>query len=223
MRIHVLLIAALTAIPVLASAAPEQQIGSWVVGCPESARECEMRFNKRFLDKAGITGDLEVQSQGRTLVPVIALRGLSSEILMAASMAGSTDVSIQFPGAARQQLSCGATKAGYICAPDEAAGQLLSANLATARSVTVRVGLSIAGMSPLPAQEKSLDLSATNEALARLRAVGPSPVPSALGAAGAAAQSPAGMMGMADKMLKAAGFQQGVAGLQGMLAKYMNK
>ncbi|HBK04657.1 MAG TPA: hypothetical protein DDZ81_02205 [Acetobacteraceae bacterium] len=223
MRTYVLAIATLAAIPVLASAATEQQIGSWVISCPDGSHECLMRFNKHFLDKAGLTGDLEVQSQGRTLVPVIALRGLSSEILMAASMAGSTDASIQFPGAPRQQLTCNATKAGYICAPDEAAGQQLSAGLATARSVTVRVGLSVAGMSPLPAQEKSLDLSATNEALARLRVVGPSPVPNPVAGDGSAVQSPAGMMGMADKMLKAAGYQQGVSGLQALIAKYMNK
>ncbi len=223
MRTYVLTIAMLGAMAAAARAATEQQIGSWVVSCPDGARECQMRFGKRFLDKAGITGDLEVESQGRSLVPVIALRGLSSQILTAASIAGTTEASIQFPGGVRQALTCNATAAGYICAPDEAAGHILSAGLATAKSGTVRVSVSVAGMAPLPAQEKSLDLSGTNEALARLRSVGPSPVPSALAADGAGAQSPAGMMSIADKMIKAAGYPQGVSGLQGMIAKYMAK
>ena len=223
MRTYVLTIAILGALAAAAHAATEQQIGSWVVSCPDGSRECQMRSGKRFLDKAGITGDLEIESQGRSLVPVIALRGISSEILTAASLAGTTEASIQFPGGAWQALTCNTTKAGYICAPDEAAGRILSAGLATAKSVKVRVSVSVAGMAPLPAQEKTLDLSGTNEALARLRSVGPSPIPAALATGGAGAQSPAGMMGMADKMMKAAGYPQGVSGLEGMIAKYMAK
>ena len=223
MRIFVVVMALLVTLPVLASATPEQRVGSWVIVCADGSHQCQMRFNKRFLDKAGLTGDFEVLSQGHSLVPAIALRGLSSQILMAASMAGTTDASIQFPGGARQALTCNATNSGYICAPDEAAGDTLSAELATARSVTVRVSVSVAGMPPLPAQEKSLDLSGTNNALTRLRSLGPSPIPSPLAADGSGPQSPASMMGMADKMMKAAGYPQGVRGLEGMIAKYMAK
>lgn len=223
MRTNLLCAAVLALAPALAYAAAEQRIGSWVISCPDGARECLMRFSKRFLDKAGITADLEVESQGAALVPVIALRGLSSEMLLATTMAGKTDVSLQFPGAARQQLNCNASNAAFVCVPNEAAGRLLSAALPTAHTVTVRVGLSVTGMSPLPAQERSLDLSGTTEALARLRAAGPSPVPNPLSVAREAARSPAGMMTMADKMLKSAGFQQGVAGVQALIARYMNK
>ena len=223
MRPYVLTIAMLGAMAAAARAAPEQQIGSWVVSCPDASRQCQMRFGKRFLDKGGITGDLEIESQGRSLVPVIALRGISSEILTAASMAGTTEASIQFPGGAREALTCNTTAAGYICAPDEAAGHILSAGLPTAKSVKIRVSVSVAGMAPLPAQEKSLDLSGTSEALARLRSVGPSPIPGALATGRAGAQSPGGLMSMADKMMKAAGYPQGVSGLEGMIAKYMAK
>ena len=180
-----------------------------------------MRFDRRFLDKAGITGDLEVQAQGKTLVPVIALRGLSSEILMAATLAGKTEASIQFAGAPREDLACAASSAGYICAPNDANGAKLAATLPAARSVTVRISVGVAGMSPLPPQEKSLDLAGTNEALARLRAAGPTQVPTAK--TELAAQSPAGLMGMADKALKAAGYQNGIAGLEALVAKYMKK
>lgn len=218
MKTYLPAILAFVTLPFGVNAAPEQQIGSWAITCPDGANGCLMRLHPRFLDKAGLTGDLEVQSQESTLVPVIALRGLSSELLMAASVVGNADVSLQFPGGAREKLSCNATKSGYICAPDEKAAPQLAASLATARSVKVWVTLSVAGMTPLPAREKSIGLAATSEALARLRAVGPSPLPSP----NATDASPAGMMSMADKMLKAAGFQQGVSGLQALLAKYMN-
>jgi hypothetical protein len=178
-----------------------------------------MRFNKRFLDKGGLTGDLEVQEQGKSLVPVIALRGLPPEMLMAASMAGKTEASVQFGGGAREDLNCAVTSAGYICSPKDDAAQKLAAGLSAARSVTVRVGVSVTGMNAVPAQEKSLDLSGTNEALAKLRAAGPSRVPSPMTALGG--QSPEGMMGMADKLLKAAGYPNGISQIQALMAKYM--
>jgi hypothetical protein len=208
----------------VAAAATQEQIGSWVLTCPgktPGTESCMMRADKRFLDKGGITGDLEIQAAGKSLVPVVALRGLSTEMLMAASMAGKTEVSIQFPGGPREDLNCAVTSAGYICAPNDAAGQRLSARLATARTATVRASVSMPGVNPLPAQEKSLELSGTGEALNRLRAAGPSQVPSPVTAL--ASQSPEGLMGMADKALKAAGYPNGAATIQSLLAKYMRK
>jgi hypothetical protein len=38
-----------------------------------------------------------------------------------------------------------------------------------------------------------------------------------------AAQSPAGLMGAADRALKAAGYADGLAGLQARLAQYLRK
>jgi hypothetical protein len=76
-------------------------------------------------------------------------------------------------------------------------------------------------MNPLPSQERSLDLAGTGDALARLRALGPTPVPTLKTAL--AAQSPAGLMGAADKALKAAGYTSGLAGLQARLAQYLRK
>jgi hypothetical protein len=211
-----------------ARAATQEQIGSWVLNCPgdtPGAEPCVMRFNKRFLDKRGITGDLEIQARGKSLVPVIALRGLSSEMLMAASLAGKAEASVQLGGGPREDLNCAVSSSGYICSPNDAGTQKLAAGLPLARSVTVRVSVSMAGMSPgmipLAAQEKALDLSGTNEALARLRTVGPSQVPSLMTAL--ASQSPEGMMGMADKLLKAAGYPNGTAQLQALMAKYMKK
>jgi hypothetical protein len=224
MRITPCLAIGIVALGATARAATQEQIGSWVLSCPGNAPKtepCQLRFGKRFLDKGGLTGDLEVQAQGAMLVPVIALRGLSSEMLMAASLAGKTEASVQFAGSPREDLDCAASSVGYICAPKDAGAPKLAAQMKTARSVTVRVSVSITGLNPLPAQERSLELSGTNEALAKLRTAGPSHVPAPM--AGLAPQSPAGLMAMADKALKAAGYQHGVADLQALMAKYMKK
>jgi hypothetical protein len=140
-------------------------------------------------------------------------------MLTAAVLAGRTEASIQFPGGAREALACAASTAGYICAPDEAAGRRLAAGLPVAHSATVFVSVSVTGLNPLPPQEKSVDLSGTAEALARLLVAGPTQVPNAL----ATMTSPAGLAGMADKALRAAGYPNGVADLQALVAKYLRK
>jgi hypothetical protein len=207
-----------------ALAAPAEKIGSWVLSCPgpaPGAGRCLLRADKRFLDKAGITGDLEVQAAGKSLVPVITLRGLSTEILMTAALAGKTEATLQLDGSKREALDCATTGAGYICSPRDDAARNLAAGLPTARSVTMRVSMLVAGMKPLQVQEKSLALSGTSEALTRLAVAGPTPVPGPLAAV--ASRSPAALMGMADKALRAAGYPNGVADLHTLLNKYMNK
>jgi hypothetical protein len=62
-----------------------------------------------------------VQARGATLVPVLALRGLSGEMLAAASLAGTTEVWLRFPGGAREELICAASLAVYLCTPDASA------------------------------------------------------------------------------------------------------
>jgi hypothetical protein len=207
-----------------ASAATQERIGSWVLSCPgpaPDAEPCLLHVGKRFFDTAGVTGELEVQALGNTLVPVIALRGLSNEILLAASLAGKTEVSMQFAGGPHEDLACAQGTLAYVCSPKDEAAQKLAAGLPSARSVMVRVSITVSGLKPLRVQEKSLDLSGTNAALARLRAVGPAQVPGPLTAL--ASQTPGELMGMADKALKAAGYPNGVADLQALLAKYRGK
>jgi hypothetical protein len=208
------------AIQDVAVAGTQEHIGSWIITCPVGG-PCAMRFSKRFLDKSGVTGDLEIDADGDALVPVLAVRGLSNEVLMAAVMAGKTEASLQLAGGAREPLECSASESGYICAPDRAAGLKLAAALPAARQVTVRVTVAVMGMSPLPTQEKSLELTGTAEALARVRAEGPTPVPNVKTAV--AAGSAAGLMGVADRALKAAGYPNGLADLQARLAKLMAK
>jgi hypothetical protein len=203
-----------------AAAATQEQIGSWVLICPPS-EPCLLRAEKRFFDKTGVTGELEVLADGTSLVPVIALRGLPTELLMAAAMAGKTEASMQFGGGPREPLACAPSAAAYICSPPDDAAHALAAGLPTARSVTVRLSVMVPGLKPLPIQDKALDLSGTAEALARLRIAGPSQIPRPITAL--ASPSPGAFMGMADKALKAAGYPNGVADLQALVAKYRAK
>ena len=70
------------AMPGVAAAAIPEHIGSWLITCPGNT-PCAMRFDKRLFDKSGVTGDLEIDADGNTLVPVLALRGLPSDVLAA--------------------------------------------------------------------------------------------------------------------------------------------
>ena len=218
-----------------AAATIQEQIGSWVLSCPNAAGDvagvatapgsrsapCLLRFEKRFFDKAGITGDLEILADGKSLVPVLTLRGVSSELLTAATLAGTTEASIRLNNGPTEALDCTASSGAYICLPRNDAARVLAAGLPTARSVTVRVSVGMAGMKPLPVQEKSLALSGTSEALVRLRTAGPSQLPGPTAAL--ASSSPARLMGMADGALKAAGYPNGIADLRALMAKYRNK
>ena len=207
-----------------ARAATEEHVGSWVLSCPAAvanAEPCLLRLEKRFFDTAGITGELEVQALGKTLVPVIALRGVPDEILLAAALAGKAEASMRFAGGPREELGCAPSSVGFDCSPKDDAARKLAAGLASARSVTVRVSVSVAGMKPVPVREKSLDLSGTSEALARLRAVGPTQVPGPLTAL--ASRTPSALMAVADKALRAAGYSNGVADLRALLGKYGGK
>jgi hypothetical protein len=208
------------ATPGIAATATQERVGSWVIACPGDA-PCVMRFDKWFLDKSGVTGDLEVEADGNTLVPVLTLRGLPSNVLIAAAAVGKTEASLQFDGGTREALDCAVSEAGYICAPNEAAGSKLAGRLPMARKVIVRVSVTVSGMNSLPVQEQSLDLAGTVEALTRLRAAGPTPVPNLKTAV--AAQSAAGLMGAADRALKAAGYPNGLADFQTRLGQLMRK
>ena len=202
------------------AALADQRIGSWVLSCPgrsQHAQSCLLRASTRLLDKAGITGDLEVQSQNGSLVPVITLRGLPTGVLTAAAFAGTADASIRLAGGPVEALHCAATLAGYVCSPNAEAEHRLAAGLLAAPTATLRVAVAVAGMHPFPAQERSLDLSDTKTALSRLQALGPAQVPEPLPPVSDR------LIGLADKGLRAAGYRDGVAGLQALLEQHLRK
>jgi hypothetical protein len=206
-----------------AFAATQTQIGSWVLNCSgESA--CRLRAEKRFVDKAGITAELEVLADGTALVPVLALRGLSTQVVMMAATTGTVEAWMQLNGGARQALDCAPSLEGYFCTPRGDAARALAGGLPTARTVTARIQATVSGMKPLPAEEKTLALAGTRAALAKLAAAGPEPVPDARMAAATRwlpQASPSTLAGVADKALKAAGYPKGVGDLEGLVTKYL--
>ena len=201
-----------------AHAGRQETTGGWVLVCPDNNsghKTCVLRLDRPLFGQGSVSADLEIRADGRSLVPVIVASGLPGELVAAASMTGRPDVSVWFDDGKPEPLDCAPTQAGYLCAPGPGADVRLSAALPAARSVTVRASLTAPGLKPLPSRDTSFALSGTRAALDRLRAAGPAPVPGALDAL--ASGSPADLMGLADKALRAAGFQDGVPGL---VAKY---
>jgi hypothetical protein len=177
-----------------------------------------MRHSQGFYDKSGITADLEVMARGAFLVPVVTLRGVPNELLAAAALTGRATVSASFPGARGAVLDCAPTSMGGLCAPSEEAAPYLAAELAKAPSVMLTLTTVVPGMAPIPEQRRVLSLSHTQDALARLRAAGPTPVPEP--AAAPSTQSTAGLAASADRWLKAAGYPDGVAGVKALVDRY---
>ncbi|HEY4173005.1 MAG TPA: hypothetical protein VGM42_08245, partial [Rhodopila sp.] len=125
-----------------ASAATQDHIGSWVLAC-SGPSACRLRAEKRFVDKAGITADLEVLADGSSLVPVLALRGLSTEDLMMAAAMGTVDAWMQLDGGPREALDCAPTFDGYFCTPRGNAARALAAGLPMAHTITMRTQATI--------------------------------------------------------------------------------
>jgi hypothetical protein len=190
------------------AAAPEP-IGSWVLECGGAG--CVLRHRDRLFAGAGMTADLEVRAVGKALVPVIVVRGVPNQMLLASSMAGKAEASEQLPGAARVVLRCGIGDGGYVCAPADDAIAALAAGLPAARSVALRVSLSVSGTNLQTVRERTLDLAKTPEALARLRAVGAPPA------------EPSGLVGLLNRGMKAAGYRNGTADLPGLVAGYLGR
>ena len=95
---------ALAVLAATPGAAPEA-VGSWLLDCQAPA--CVLRHKDRLFSAAGVSADMEVRAAGKALVPVLTLRGLPDQVLLASSMAAKATASVQFPGAARVDLACG--------------------------------------------------------------------------------------------------------------------
>ncbi|HYZ24476.1 MAG TPA: hypothetical protein VE690_20175 [Rhodopila sp.] len=143
---------------------------------------------------------------------------MPNELLAAAALTGRATVSVLFLGARAADLDCAPTGMGGVCAPSEEAAPHLAAELARARSVTLRLTTVVPGMAPFPEQRRVLSLSRTQDALARLRAAGPTPMPEP--ATALASQSPAGLAATADRWLKAAGYPDGITGVKALVDRY---
>jgi hypothetical protein len=189
--------------------AADEEIGSWVLACPAppagtQADGCILRHKSWVLapGNGGPSAALEVQMRGDSLVPVVALRGMPTQAAVGGSLVLKPDVAVRFDNGPRSPMSCGLSGAAYACAPQLAAIGPTAAALPKAHAVTVRIELTIPGMMTLPPTERTMELSGTEAALARLRAVG---------AITEALPEVPGLdwQGFLDHMLRAAGFANG--------------
>jgi hypothetical protein len=191
-------------------AAADQVLGA---GLPDSGGGRRLRVAASKLDSAPGGGHpsvaLEVQNRGDRLVPVVTLRGLSTPGA-AGLLAAGTQVALRFDAGPRIDLACGLDAGAIVCAPDTASIAVATALLAT-HSVEVQFQLRLQGLFTLPVQGGSLELQGTREALARFRAGRP---------AGETRPAEPGLdwAGFLDRVLRAAGFETGVAGLLARVA-----
>jgi hypothetical protein len=194
-----------------AEAPPERpQIGSWLLDCPArtAAVACMLRHQDWILppvaDRPSVA--LEVQARGDLLVPVVALRGLSSQAAIGGLVALKAQVALRFDPGPRADLACGLDDGAIVCAPEGPAIAATAAALPVARSVEVQIQLGLPGAMALPGHGSSLELRDTREALTRFRAAGP---------AGESLPAEPGLdwVGFLNRVLRAAGFAHGAAGL----------
>ena len=147
---------------------------------------------------------LELQLRGDALVPVITVRGLPTSAALGGALVVKPTVTLGLDGGKRIDLSCGMSGNYYACAPDAAAVQTIAAALPRARVLSASLTLTIPGMMALPAQDRTLELTGTAVAQARLLAVG---------AIGEALPSYPGLdiQGFLDRILRDLGFPNGAA------------
>ncbi len=154
-----------------------ETIGSWTLSCPASQSEpCTLRASDWIwpVEAGGLSAALEVQRRGAELVPVIAVRGLSSAMMVGGIAAVKPTVALGFDGGGAFVLRCGMTGGFLACGPDAAVLSAISAALPTAQTAAVEVSLSLPTGSVALPRAVTLRLSNTAEALGRLRAAGAS-------------------------------------------------
>lgn len=164
-----------TAAPQPPARPASESIGSWVLTCPPHAPDpCLMRHRELLLPPGNgmPSAALEIQRRGTVLVPVIALRGLPQSAAFGGALVAQPSVTIGFDNGKRSALACGVDGTVYACAPEAPVVDELAAALPRAKSIAASVALIVPGLVSLPPQERSLELSGTEAALARLRAVG---------------------------------------------------
>jgi hypothetical protein len=147
-----------------AAPADDAAIGSWRLICP-APNACVLRHARARLDAAGVTIALEVRSIRGALVPVVALSGLSGQAALLAELT----VGLRLDRGAWTDMPCEGLS---ICAPPDAALAAVAQAFPAARTVGLRMTLSLPGVTGLPRPDVSFGLSGTAEALRRLRASG---------------------------------------------------
>jgi hypothetical protein len=186
MRLGAMILPGLIWVLSASALAGEPTVGSWEVVCHDT---CTMRHRDASVRVGGLTADLEVQSVGGALVPVVVARGLPAQ---AAVVAASVSVGLRLDKGPWAEMACTGL---LICAPSEADAPGLGQAFPGARSVSLRVQVTVPGAPALPPVEHAFGTAGTREALARLKA------------GGAVTTSAPGLdwMGLARKLMKGAG------------------
>ncbi len=185
--------------------AADAVIGSWALQCPVAGARagCLLLYNNDVLVQGvgGWSAGLEVLDRGGRFVPVVAVRGLSTEAALAGVLAGVGRVGLRFDGAPRVELGCAVDGGAVVCAPAVDAAGAAAEQLVSARRVVVEVSLGAAASGVL---SRSLDLARTADAVAALRAAGPveESVPVVAGL---------DWRGFLDRLARDVGFAQGLA------------
>ncbi|MEJ0016880.1 MAG: hypothetical protein WDN25_09965 [Acetobacteraceae bacterium] len=153
-----------------------EEIGSWILTCPADAKAdpCRLRHRTWVMPPGSGTpgAALEVVHRAGRFVPVVALRGLPTATALAGLLTLQPTAGLRFDAAPRTALDCTLDTGAVVCAPLDAASASAAGELTVSRSVLVQVRLTLPG-TPLPEQERSLELSRTADALARFRATAP--------------------------------------------------
>lgn len=207
MRGRLLAAAMLVAWPALVGRgwAADAVIGSWVLRCPGAGHGagCLLRYSNDMLVQGagGWSAGLEVLDRGGWFVPVVAVRGLSTEAALAGVLAGVGRVGLRFDGAPRIELGCAVDGGAVVCAPAVDAAGAAAGQLVASRRVVVEVSLAVAASGVL---SRSLDLARTADAVAALRAAGPieESVPVVAGL---------DWRGFLDRLARDVGFENGLA------------
>lgn len=211
MRSRLAVIALLIAGPAAAEPRPaNEEIGSWLLGCRAEAPHdpCQLHHRTGILAQSpgGMSASLEVLYRGDAFIPVVAMRGLSTQAALGGVLTMQAAVGLRFDGAPRIELACGLDGSAVVCAPGVDVAATAAAELVAARNVLVQVKLGLPGGLALPEQARSLDLARTADALAAFRATAP---------ASESVPVVAGLdwRGFLDRIARDAGFQNGLADL----------
>ncbi len=89
--------------------------------CPAEARSepCLLRHRSGVLAQSagGMSASLEVLYRGGQFIPVVAMRGLSTQAALGGVLALQASVGLRFDGAPRIELACGLDGGAVVCAP----------------------------------------------------------------------------------------------------------
>ena len=162
-----------------------EEVGSWLAACVRDARPgpppCDIRHRTWLLPPSAghVSAALEIGLRHGVAVPVVTLRGVSIPDATGTLLALATGVTVQFGADPPVRLPCGYAEDVLSCAPGRVDAPAASAQLRQATNAVIRLHVAPStGLKlpfALPDQQRSLDLTRTADAIARLQPSGTTP------------------------------------------------